>query len=59
MTIAVQINGKVKGTIDITKETTQEQAMEKVHADPKIASFLTSEPKKIIFVPGKIINIIV
>ncbi|MDO4713168.1 MAG: hypothetical protein Q4B28_00405 [bacterium] len=37
----------------------QNQVFELVKADEKLASYLTGEVKKLIYVPGKIINLIV
>ena len=59
ITMAVQINGKVRGTISVGTAATQEEAFAVAKADSKIANWLTSEPKKIIYVQGKILNIIV
>lgn len=59
VTIAVQVNGKVRGTICINKEAEQQEVMDIVHADPKLVARLTAEPKKIIYVKGKILNIVV
>lgn len=57
--IGVQINGKVRGTITISKEATEAEVMSLAKADPKIAAHLTAEPKKIIYVQGKILNIVI
>jgi leucyl-tRNA synthetase len=58
--MAVQINGKMRGTIKIGKDSNQEQTMEIALAE--LANVKTQlgqkEIKKIIFVPNKIINII-
>ena len=59
VTIAVQVNGKVRGTLTISKEASQEEVMQLVHADEKIAAWLLTEPKKVIYVQGKILNIVV
>lgn len=56
--MAVQFNWKVRGTISIPKEATQDVAMEAVKADWKLSGYLISEPKKVIYVPGKILNIV-
>jgi len=56
--MAVQFNWKVRGTISIPKEATQNVAMEAVKADWKLSGYLISEPKKVIYVPGKILNIV-
>jgi len=57
--IGVQFNGKVRGDISISKEATQEEVMAIVKADAKLNARLTTEPKKIIYVPGKILNIVI
>jgi leucyl-tRNA synthetase len=57
--LPVQINGKMKGTIAISPTASQEEVLSQLHKDDKFASSLTGEIKKIIFVPGKIINLIV
>lgn len=59
VTIAVQVNGKVRGTLTISPSASQESVMALVHQDEKIASYLTGEIKKVIYVPGKICNIVV
>jgi leucyl-tRNA synthetase len=59
VTMAVQVNGKTRGTIAVAKTATQDDAMAAVHADPALAKFITGTPKRVIFVPGRLINIIV
>jgi len=56
--IAVQFSGKVRGTIQITPNATQDEVMAIIQDDVSLASRIESTPKKIIYVPGKIINII-
>lgn len=56
--IWVQINGKIRWDIEINKNTTQEEAFEIVKSNSKLSAHLTNEPKKIIYIPGKIMNII-
>ncbi|MDD3263197.1 MAG: leucine--tRNA ligase [Candidatus Absconditabacteria bacterium] len=57
--IGVQFNGKIRGDIEINKETTQEDVMQIVKSDPKLSTHLAGEPKKIIYIPGKILNIVI
>ena len=59
ITIAVQVNGKVRGTISLSLEADEQEAMTAAKADEKINNRITSEPKKIIYVKGKILNIVV
>jgi leucyl-tRNA synthetase len=57
--LPVQINGKTRGTVTIAPDATQEQTMEVVRQDAKLAKYLTDQPRKVIFVPGKILNVVV
>lgn len=57
--MAVQINGKMRGTIEIAPTATQDEALALVQSDEKLVSYLTGVIKKVIYVPGKICNIIV
>ena len=57
--IAVQISGKLRGTITIAHDATQEDAIAAAMADDRIKAAL--EGKKIvkeIYIPGKIVNIV-
>jgi len=57
--MAVQFNGKVRWTIEVPKDATQDDVMNAVKSDWKLNGYLTSwEPKKIIYIPGKILNIV-
>ena len=58
-TIAVQVNGKTRGTVQVLPEATQQDAFAAAQADPAIAKFITGEPRKIIFVPGRLLNVVV
>jgi leucyl-tRNA synthetase len=59
ITMAVQVNGKTRGTISVSRTATQDDALAAAMADPSIAKFITGTPKRIIFVAGRLINIIV
>ena len=54
--IAVQINGKVKGTLGIQKDDPKDQVIAK--AKEVIADKLTGNIVKEIYVPGRIVNIV-
>ena len=57
--IAVQICGKLKGTITITPDTTKEEALALALSDEKIKSLLDGKTVvKEIYIPGKIVNIV-
>ena len=54
--IAVQINGKVKGTLGIQKDDPKDQVIAK--AKEVIADKLTGNIVKEIYVPGRLVNIV-
>ncbi|QJR36272.1 leucine--tRNA ligase [Gemmatimonas groenlandica] len=57
--IVVQINGKVRGKVRLPVDASQEDAMKAAMADAGIAKFVTGEIKKVIFVPKRLLNIVV
>ncbi len=59
VTLAVQVNGKLRGTLQVTTTVTQDEALALALADPAIAKFVTGAPRKVIFVPGRLLNLVV
>ena len=58
--IAVQVNGKLKATIEISKTISKEDAISTAKNEPKVAEFIAGkEIIKEIFVPGKIVNLVI
>ena len=58
--IAVQINGKVRGPVTLAKDADKDTAFAIAKADEKIVPFVDGKTViKEIYVPGKIINIVV
>ena len=57
--IVVQVNGKLRGKITIPKAATQDDAFGAATAVPAIAKFVAGTPKKVIYVPGRLLNIVV
>ena len=57
--LAVQVNGKMRGTIRVRPDVTKDEALEIALATPAIARFVTGEVKKVIFVPGRLLNVVV
>ena len=58
ITLAVQVGGKTRGTIQVAKDVTQDAALASALADPSIAKFVAGAPKRVIFVPGRLLNIV-
>lgn len=56
--IPVQVNGKLRTTITVSKTISQAEIVEKIKAENKLAIDFTVV-KKIIYVPGRIVNFIV
>ena len=59
ITLPVQINGKMRWTLQVSPNASQDEILDLIRQDEKFVSYLTGEIKKCILVPGKIINIIV
>ncbi|NLC17459.1 MAG: leucine--tRNA ligase [Clostridiales bacterium] len=58
--IAVQINGKLRGTVVTPSNASQEQVKQIVFESPQIAKYLEGKtPKKVIVIPGRIVNIVI
>jgi len=58
--VPVQINGKVRGRITLAKDATEQQALTAARQVPTVAAQLDGKPiRKTIWVPGKILNLIV
>lgn len=55
--IPIQVNGKLRGKIMVNKNAGEDEIKEKAKAEVK--DYLTSEIKKIIYIPGRIFNIVV
>ena len=60
VTLAVQVNGKLRGTIDVAVDAAREAIEAAALAEPNVAAFVAGQPpKKVIVVPGTIVNIVV
>ncbi len=60
MKIVVQTNGKVRTTIEVPVDATEEQVLEAAKAHEKVAANLGDNPiKKSIYVPKKLVNFVI
>jgi leucyl-tRNA synthetase len=59
LTIAVQVNGKTRGTVQVARDAQQADVYAAALLDANIARFVIAEPKKIIYVAGRLLNIVV
>jgi leucyl-tRNA synthetase len=60
VTIAVQVNGKLKATIDLPRDLDQASAEAAALADARIVAVMAGKPaRKVIVVPNRIVNVVV
>ena len=58
--VAVQVNGKLRGTISLAPDSAKELAEEMALAIPAVQKILDgSTPKKVIVIPNRIVNVVV
>ena len=57
--LVVQVNGRVRGKITIARDIDEKAALVAALAEPAVAKFAVGTPKKVVFVPGRLINIVV
>jgi leucyl-tRNA synthetase len=58
--IVVQVNGKLRGKVTVAATSSEEEVKTAALADEKVRSFVEGKSvKKIIYVPGKLLNIVV
>jgi leucyl-tRNA synthetase len=59
ITIAVQVNGKLRGEITVAKETGAEEVKALALVHENVAKFIGNQkPTKIIYVPGRLVSIV-
>jgi len=57
--LAVQVNGKLRGTIEVAADAAREVIEQSALGEPNVARFLDGlQVRKVIVVPGKIVNIV-
>jgi leucyl-tRNA synthetase len=60
LTIAVQVNGKVRGEVEVAADADKDAIIEAAKAHEKVAGYLQDgELKKSIYVPGKLVSFVV
>lgn len=58
-TIVVQVNGKLRGKLDVAIDASKEDILALAKALPEVQPFLTGPTKKEIVVPNKLVNLVV
>ena len=60
VTVGVQVNGKVRGTVTLSPEATEEEAITLARADEGVAKWLgEGKEVKAVYVPGRIVSFVV
>ncbi|MEI8338926.1 MAG: leucine--tRNA ligase [bacterium] len=60
ITVVVQVNGKVRSTILTSKDSSEEEVVNKAKKDQKVATYLQDQNiKKTIYVPGKLVSFVI
>lgn len=59
ITVVVQVNGKLRGEILVPSGADQQTVEETVRTNEKISSYITGDPKKIIYIPDRLINYVI
>jgi leucyl-tRNA synthetase len=57
--VAVQVNGKLRGALSLPLDVDQVTALAAAMGEPSIAKFVTGEPRKVVFVPGRLLNLVI
>lgn len=60
VTIVVQVGGRVRAKVEVARESAKDKArvLEIVMASEQVKKWVEGEPKKIVFVPGRLVNLI-
>ncbi len=59
VTVAIQVNGKLRGTIELPKDAPQAEAEKAALAQENVVNFLEGKTiRKVIVVPNKIVNVV-
>ena len=59
VTIAVQVNGKTRGTVVVANDADQAAVLAAAMGESSIAKFVASEPRKVIYVAGRLLSLVV
>ncbi len=59
VTYIVQVNGKLRGRWELPVDKTQEELLSFIQTQPQIAKHITGKISKVIFVPNKLLNLVI
>ena len=58
MTVIVQVNGKLRAKLELPADTDEDAVKQAALADENVQRFVGGEPKKVIYISGKLVNIV-
>ncbi|HUQ04498.1 MAG TPA: leucine--tRNA ligase [Kofleriaceae bacterium] len=60
ITIAVQVNGKLRGTIEVPAEAAQDDVLAAARSEAKVVEFIAGRPiKREVYVKGRLVNLVI
>ena len=60
VTVAVQVNGKLRGTIELVRDAGEDTAQATALADPAVVRAMAGKaPRRVVVVPNRIVNVVV
>jgi leucyl-tRNA synthetase len=60
VTLAVQVNGKLRGTVSVPPDAAENDALAAALADSAVARHVAgATPRRVIYVPGRLLNLVV
>jgi len=60
ITVAIQVNGKLRGEISVPKDCDAEDVKSQALAHENVARFMgDKKPTKVIYVPGRLVNVVI
>ena len=61
ITLVVQVNGKVRGKVEVPADIDEPEARRQALALPNVARAIAgeTEPRRVIYVPGRLVNVVV
>src|SRR5438552_6287317 len=57
--LVVQVNGKVRGRVMVAPDIAEKAALVAALEDPAVSKFVPGAPRKVVFIPGRLLNIVV
>ncbi|CAA9569915.1 MAG: Leucyl-tRNA synthetase [uncultured Thermomicrobiales bacterium] len=56
--VVVQVNGKVRDRLALPADLPEAEARARVLALPRVAELVPGEPRKVVYVPGRLVNVV-